>query len=433
VKGTIRLTVLSLAALVLAALVLSATCAPATAQVVSGDWTAGLGGSDISRSKEVHLDLRVDHARHFAGGRLAETAGLLLPAEYPKHTLFYSSWKIVSAADWSSGFFPGSFWLLFEQTGDVAWRTPAETWTAGIEDQKFNTTTHDVGFMIFCSFGNGFRLTGDPAYRDVVLQAAQSLASRFDPVVGCIRSWDFGLWQFPVIVDNMMNLEILFWAAANGGDPLWYDMALSHALKTIDNHLRADGSTYHVVDYDPLTGGVVDRSTWAGYASDSTWSRGQAWAVHGFTMAFRETAEPALLAAAEAVAGYFVDNLPADGVPYWDFDAPGIPNTERDSSAAAIGAAGLLELSALTGDPLLQRKYYDAARKILLSLATPVAEGGYLAEDGAGQPLSAGVLMHGCAIHPDSYAGGNIPDESLIWGDYYFLEALGRYERILPP
>ncbi len=410
-----------------------ALCAAAAAQRVSGDWNAAPGGSHSPRSREIHLDLRVAHARDFAGSQLALTAGLLLPAEYPKHTIFYSTWNIVSAADWSSGFFPGSFWLLHEQTGDLAWRTLAETWTAGIEDQKFNTTTHDVGFMIFCSFGNGFRLTGDPAYRDVVLQAAQSLASRFNPAVGCIRSWDFGLWQFPVIVDNMMNLEILFWAAANGGDPLWYDMALSHALKTVDNHLRADGSSYHVVDYDPLTGGVLSRSTWAGFANDSTWSRGQAWAVHGFTMAFRETGELALLDAAEAVAGYFVDNLPADGVPYWDFDAPGIPDTERDSSAAAIGASGLIELSTLTVDPLRQRKYYDAARRILRSLAAPKADGGYLAEDTAGQPLSQGVLMHGCAIHPDSFAGGNVPDESLIWGDYYLIEAFGRYETIPPP
>jgi unsaturated chondroitin disaccharide hydrolase len=203
---------------------------------------------------------------------------------------------------------------------------------------------------------------------------------------------------------------------------------VSHADTTIENHVREDGSIFHLVDFDPATGDVVLRSTWQGYADDSTWARGQAWAVYGFTMTYRETGDPVFLETAQRVADFFIDNLPADFVPYWDFDAPGIPDASRDSSAAAIAASGLLELSTLAADPADQMRYADAARSMLASLCTPDAGGGYLAEDAAGTSISPGLLMRGCQVHPDSVAGGDQCDESLIFGDYYFLEALMRAE-----
>jgi hypothetical protein len=237
---------------------------------------------------------------------------------------------------------------MYEGTGDTHWREWAEAWTAGLADEKNDTSTHDVGFKIFSSFGHGYRLTGNAAYREVILQAARTLATRFNPTVGCIRSWDRN--RFPVIIDNMMNLELLFWASKNGGDSAWYDMAVSHALQTMKNHVREDGSTYHLVDYDPDTGAIINKFTVQGYDKESTWARGQAWGMYGFTMAYRETGDVRFLNTAQLIADYFIDNLPEDRVPYWDFEAPNIPHEEKDSSAAAIAASGLLELSTLVMD-----------------------------------------------------------------------------------
>ena len=359
-------------------------------------------------------------------GKVAGTADALALGDYPVRTRLYDWWVTSDASGWTSGFLPGILWAAYESTGETAWRTRAETWTAGLEDCKNDTTTHDVGFQIFSSFGRGYLLTGDAAYRDVVITTAGSLATRFNPTVGALRSWSWGSWRFPVIIDNMMNLEILFWASKNGGDAAWYDMAVSHALTTMENHVRGDGSIYHLVDFDPATGEVVLRSTWQGYADDSTWARGQAWAVHGFTMTYRETEDAVFLEAARRVADFFIDTLPPDAVPYWDFDAPGIPDALRDSSAAAIAASGLLELSTLATDPADRARYADAARSTLASLCTPDAGGGYLAEDATGTSISPGLLMRGCQTHPDSVSGSNQCDESLIFGDYYFLEALMR-------
>ena len=362
-------------------------------------------------------------------GKVAATADTLAVGDYPVRTQLYDWWVTSDASGWTSGFLPGILWAAYESTGEAEWRTRAETWTAGLEDRKNDTTTHDVGFQIFSSFGRGAILTGDAACRDVVITAAGSLATRFNPTVGALRSWSWGTWRFPVIIDNMMNLEILFWASKNGGDAALYDMAVSHALTTIENHVREDGSIFHLVDFDPATGEVVLRSTWQGYADDSTWARGQAWAVYGFTMTYRETGDPVFLETAQRVADFFIDNLPADAVPYWDFDAPGIPDASRDSSAAAIAASGLLELGTLAADPADRARYADAARSTIVSLCTPDAGGGYLAEDAGGDSISPGLLMRGCQVHPDSVAGGDQCDESLIFGDYYFLEALMRAEK----
>ena len=292
-----------------------------------------------------------------------------------------------------------------------------------MESQKSSTSNTDIGFIIFCSFGNGYRLTGNQHYKDVILTAAHSLSMRYNPVVGCIRSWNRAEDHFSVITDHMMILEILFWAAKNGGDPNYYNMAVSHARKTMQNNVRHtasdyNGSTYHLVDYDPNTGAVITKKTKQGYSTESTWARGQAWGLYGFTIAYRETGDPNFLQTAEETADYFVDHLPPDFVPYWDFNMPNITSEEKDTSAAAIAASGLLELSTLASTQQLQEKYYNAARNILSSLCSPA----YLAEG----TNSSGILLHGVQNHP---GGGGI-DVSLIHADHYFLEALLRYQKL---
>ncbi len=325
----------------------------------------------------------------------------------------------VATRDWTSGFFPGTLWYLFEATGDAKWRSAAERYTAMLAPEQYNTKTHDVGFILYCSYGNGLRLTGNPAYRPVLLQGAASLSTRFNPIVGCLKSWDHGVgtFTFPVIIDNMMNLELMLWAARNGGDSHAREIALAHADTTLKNHFRADHSSFHVVDYDPETGTVIKRVTHQGAADNSSWARGQGWALHGYTMMYRETHDPRYLAQAEKVAAFIMNHprLPADKIPYWDFDAPGIPHTPRDASAGAVICSALFELAGLTGDAAAAARYADFAEGQLRSLATPA----YLAKLGT----NGGFLLMHCT--------GNMPKNSEIdtpisYADYYFLEALHR-------
>jgi len=366
-----------------------------------------------------NLDSLVLHARGFAARQLARTVAELGSArEVPVLTLPDGSWKTAKPSDWRSGFFAGSLWYLYEERRDTALRNAAERWTAVLEEQKLNNHTHDVGFMIYCSYGNGYRLERRREYKEVLLEAARTLATRFDKRVGCIKSWDGRReWQYPVIIDNMMNLELLFWAARNGGGGRLRQIALRHALTTIRNHFRTDGSTYHVVDYDTTTGTVRVKQTHQGFADESVWARGQAWAIYGFTMAYRETRDRRFLAAAERAADYFIDHLPKDSVPYWDFKAPGIPNEERDASAGAIAASALFELGKLEKRSDAAKKYRTSAERILASLCSPV----YLAEGSA----SHGILNRAVGNRPKNAE----VDVSLIYADYYFIEAMMRYEK----
>ncbi len=288
-------------------------------------------------------------------------------------------------------------------------------WTEPLEKAQYYTKTHDVGFIVYCSFGNGFRLTGSEYYRDVIIQAARSLATRFNPNVGCFQSWNS--YTFPVIIDNMMNLEIMFWASRNGGNPEWYDMAVSHSLRTMEDHIRPDGGTYQIVDYDPITGDILDKTTKQGYSRESTWARGQAWGIYGFTMAYRETGDIRFLEAAERLAEYFIDNLPVDYIPYWDFDVSAIPGEEKDASAAAIAVSAFIELSSFESDMLKREKYQNAATNILASLCSSV----YLSRG----TESSGIIMHAVQNHNENKG----IDESVIYADYYFIEALLRYEQ----
>ncbi len=282
----------------------------------------------------------------FAGSQLAETSRGLAPKTYPFFTDSAGAWTTTGPGAWSSGFLAGSLWLQYRHTGRTQWIRRAEAAQAGLESQKKRTSTSDLGFMLLDSFGQGYRLTGDGRYRRILLRAADSLVRRYDPTVGCIRSWGTAS-GFRVIVDTMMNLELLFWAADHGGGGALYDMAVNHALRTRENSVRPDGSTYQVVDYDPATGNVLERGTHAGYDAESTWSRGQAWAIYGFAIAFRETGDRRFLGTARRTADFYLAHLPADGAPYWDFGAPGIPFEPKDSSAAAVAASGLLLLARL--------------------------------------------------------------------------------------
>jgi hypothetical protein len=272
--------------------------------------------------------------------------------------------------------------------------------------------------MIFNSFGRGYLLTGDPHYKEVVLDASRSLVTRYNPRVGAIKSWNTeratdrrATWKYPVIVDNLMNLELLFWSAANGGDPAWKNIAEQHALTSARAHVRADGSTAHVALFDPITGALEGTTTWQGYSDSSAWARGQAWAIYGFTNAYARTGRPELLAAARKTADYFISHLPPDGIPYWDFRDPGIPNVERDASAVAIAASGLLDLARRT-DSSSSARYRSVAEKILRSLARDYTAG----------PESAAILAHSVGGHPQN----SEVDVGIVYADYYYVEALLR-------
>lgn len=292
-----------------------------------------------------------------------------------------------------------------------------------MEPIKYVTRDHDVGFQMNCSFGNAYRLTGNPDFIEVLNTAAHSLATRFNPTVGCTKSWNHVNegkdWNFPVIIDNMMNLELLLVAHQLCGDPALKEVALTHARTTLRNHFRQDYSCYHLVDYNPATGEVRYKETVQGHANESAWARGQAWALYGFTMMAQMTAEADFLDQAEHIARMLLSRLPQDGIPFWDFDAPDIPKAPRDASAGAIMASALVKLSTLTQDPANRSAYLAMAEKQLRSLASKA----YLAEPGE---------LHGFLL---KHSVGNLPKNSevdvpLTYADYYFLEALLRYRQL---
>jgi unsaturated chondroitin disaccharide hydrolase len=321
---------------------------------------------------------------------------------------------LVPSNDWTSGFFPGCLWLMYQYTKDEKWKQAAQKFTQNIEQEKYNGRTHDMGFKMYCSYGNGYFLTYDEHYKEVLLQSARTLITRFNPKVGCIRSWDHhqDVWQFPVIIDNMMNLELLFWATKASGDSTFFKIAVTHANTTLKNHFREDYSTWHVINYDTITGLVLDRHTHQGYNHESCWSRGQAWALYGFTLCYRETRDQRYLGQAQKIADFILNhkNLPRDYIPYWDFDAPGIPDEERDASAGAIICSALYELGTLVKTD--GTKYKTAADRMFTSLSSPK----YRANKGDNSNF---IIKHCVGFKP-----GNIEiDVPLIFADYYFLEA----------
>ncbi|GEO08662.1 glycoside hydrolase family 88 protein [Segetibacter aerophilus] len=326
--------------------------------------------------------------------------------------------KLVPSRDWTSAFFPGELWYLYEYTGKKEWKAEAEKYTANIEREKTNAGTHDMGFKIYCSFGNGYRLTKDAYYKEVIIQAAKTLSTRFNPTTGVIKSWDNRTkWKYPVIIDNMMNLELLFEVSKLTGDQSFYKIAVSHANTTMKNHYRPDFSSYHVVDYDTATGKVLQKTTHQGYSDESAWTRGQSWGLYGYTMCYRETKDKAYLTHAEGIADYILKhpNLPEDLIPYYDFNAPGIPNEPRDASAASIMAAALYELSTYSKNG---KKYKDAADKIVENLTNS-----YRSKPGESYGF---LLLHSTG----SKAQNSEVDVPLSYADYYYIEALMRGKRL---
>jgi len=322
--------------------------------------------------------------------------------------------KLVSSKDWTSGFFPGNLWMIYELTGDLKWKERALEYTLPLENQQWNGGTHDMGFKMFCSFGKAYQFTGDSVYRNILIQSAKTLSTRFNPAVGCIRSWDHNTdkWDFPVIIDNMMNLELLMWAAKEIGNDTLKNIAITHAQTTLKNHFRDDNSSYHVIDYNPETGEVENKHTHQGFAHESAWARGQAWGLYGFTMMYRETEMVEFLKQAEKIAEYILTQPGiADGkIPYWDFNAPNIPNEPYDASAGAIISAALLELSGFSdnGD-----KYLAVADKLLETLTTTE----FLSPVGDNK----GFLLYHSTGHLPNNSEIDVP---IVYADYYFLESI---------
>jgi unsaturated chondroitin disaccharide hydrolase len=353
---------------------------------------------------------------------LARTAAQVPVGQYPKSSQPDGTWLLVPADNmvgWTQGFFPGQLWLMYDQSRDTDWRTRAEEWTRPLEVQQSNMQTHDLGFKFLPSYGLAYQLTNDPYDRQVLLTASGSLASRYNPLLGIISCCDWNPdWHLPMVSDTMMNLELLLWGSRNGGQLGWRDMALNHALRTLADLVRPDGSTYHVVDYDPDTGAQLFRGTFQGYSESSTWARGHAWVVYGFTLVYRYTRDPRMLEAAQMVTDYYLSRLSEDAVPNWDLDAPIL---QKDSSTAAAMASALLELSNYVPDMGKKVLYWNAAVRMLDSLSSPA----YLdTED-----TSPGILLHGVGHLP----AGQEVDVSLIYGDYYFLEAVRRFQRQTRP
>ncbi|MDE5635967.1 MAG: glycoside hydrolase family 88 protein [Muribaculaceae bacterium] len=369
-------------------------------------------------------EMAVEKARIQMGLQIDTVESLGFPFHNPTSLQDDGSVLYCDVTDWRSGFFPGAVWYLYELTGDTALVQYARRYTEYVAEAQYLKWHHDVGFMVGSSFGNGYRLTGDSAYAEAVVEAARSLSTRFRPTAGIIQSWDVEPgsereakgWACPVIIDNMMNLELMFEATKLSGDSSFYNLAVSHADRTLREHFRPDGSCFHVIDYDTISGDVRHRHTAQGCAHSSAWSRGQAWAIYGYTVAYRETGKPEYLERAMGTFDFVKKhpNMPADKIPYWDFDAPGIPDEPRDASAAAVIASALYELSI---HPVGERsvEYVAYADSIMQSLSSD----GYTAPVGENGRF---ILMHSVTSLP---AGVEI-DVPLNYADYYYLEALKR-------
>ena len=334
-----------------------------------------------------------------------------------------SKWNCRKATkeEWTSGFWPGVLWYDYEFTKDPKIKEAAEKYTASL-DFLANTRAydHDLGFLVFCSYGNAYRLTGNPAYKQIIFAVADSLATLYNPKVGTILSWPRAIkenkWPHNTIIDNMMNLEMLFWASKNGENTELYKIAVSHADHTMKNQFKPDYSCYHVALYDTISGSFIKGITHQGYKDSSMWARGQGWAIYGFTMCYRETKDVKYLEFVQKVADAYLKRLPEDYIPFWDFDAPEIPNAPRDASAAAVVASGLLELSTyVQGDKGIQ--YKKAAIEMLKTLSS---------SDYQSREKNPSFLLHSTGHWPNK----SEIDASIIYADYYYIEALLRLKNL---
>lgn len=366
----------------------------------------------------VKVDQALDHAvRQYLFMRDELNGVNKFPKTYDKHM----QRLITSNSEWwCSGFYPGTLFYLYEESGNKDIYAEGTRMLKLLEPEQFNVNTHDVGFMMYCSYGNANRIAPQPEYKDIIVNSARSLITRFSPVVGCIKSHNRKPDDYVVIIDNMMNLELLFWATQATGDSTFYDIAVKHADTTLKNHFRADNSLYHGLNYNPSTGEIKHYQGGQGFSEKSAWSRGQAWGLYGYTLMYRFTKDQKYLDQAIKIAEFTLNhsNMPKDLIPYWDYNAPDIPDALRDASAAAINCSGLLELSEYV--PQAQSKrYFNAAEKMLQTLSSPK----YTAEIGT----NGGFIL--------KHSVGNIPsgtevDMPLSYADYYYVEALCRYKSL---
>ena len=354
--------------------------------------------------------------------QLNKAAQTYHPGKNPRSVYPNGQVRLAGLTDWTTGFFPGSLWYGYELTGNMSLAEQAKRFTLALDSVRNLKNTHDLGFMLFCSYGNAYRITQDKAYLPALADGAKNLAARFNPKVGAIRSWDFKPWHFPVIIDNMMNLEYLYWAAKQFNVPNYANVASTHANTTLKNHFRKDFSSYHVVDYDQQSGQVIRKVTHQGLTDQSAWARGQAWGLYGYTMCYENTNNPVFLAQAENIAKFIMKHprMPKDKVPVWDFDVHNAMDEDelapRDASAAAVIASALLELSTKTKNGTA---YFDYAEQILQSLSSDK----YLAKPDENAFFilkhSVGAMLYNSEI-----------DTPLDYADYYYLEAMKRYKEI---
>ena len=347
--------------------------------------------------------------------RLAATERRTPAGRYAYFTVG-NDWKFMAPTGWAAGYVPGGLWSCYQLSGVRWWRDEAAARQAAIGAARLTPDSLDLGALYFPSYVRGYRLTGDPRLRTKALRAAFCAAQRYNPAVGAMLSRPRG--DFNVIIDSLMKPQLLWWAARNGAPVEYAEIARRHALTTARDFLRPDGSTYHIVHYDAVTGAMIRQGQSSGYSQDSTWARGQAWAILGFAAAYRETGDEELLAAARAVSDWYLANVPADKVPYWDFQAPDIPLAARDSSAAAIAASGLLDLALVDPDAEHRLRYGDGARATLASL---------MSADYCSSGANPAVLLHGTYL----WRGGSI-DRGIAYGDAFFLQALLRLRRLAP-
>ncbi|MGO4291832.1 glucuronyl hydrolase [Chitinophaga sp. RAB17] len=356
---------------------------------------------------------------HTINYQLTKAAGIYSPGMNPRSVRPDGTVKLATVQDWTTGFFPGSLWYGYELTGNTALKEEARKFTLGLDTVRHITNTHDLGFMLFCSYGNAFRITGDSSLLPVLQEGAAHLYARFNKKTGTIRSWDMGEWHYPVIIDNMMNLEYLFWAAGQFHQPAYSIAPATHAATTMKNQFRKDFSSYHVVDYDAETGKVFQKVTHQGLTSESAWARGQAWGLYGYVMCYQYTRNPKFLEQAKHIASFIMHHphMPKDKIPAWDFDVHNaLDGAPRDASAAAVIASALLQLSTEVAGG---QEYFNYAEDILQSLSSPT----YLAGPGENHFFllkhSVGAFLYNSEI-----------DTPIEYADYYFLEALKRYGQI---
>lgn len=382
-------------------------------------------------SSSVDVDAQISYCQE----QVARSLDELSPLDYtktPRNIMSHqTNWNLRDAKtpeEWTAGFFPGILWMTYgtlDPKSEEAQRvlTAARGYTGELEYLAHQPVyDHDLGFIMIGSYLKGWEQTHDSHYREVLLEAADTLATLYNPRVGTLLSWPRNvemLGGHNTIMDNMLNLELLFWAAKNGGNHRLYDIAVSHADTTMAYHFRTDGTINHVAVYDPITGRHLRNCNHQGYDDNSVWSRGQAWAIYGYTMVYRETHEARFLEQAIKSANVMLDMLPPDGIPYWDMKDPKIPHTYRDASAAAITSDALLELSGYAGvlhseqHQGLAKRYHEQALKMLATLSSKDYQ------CGKSKPAFLG------------HSVGNMPAESEIdvsinYADYYYLEALLR-------